>query len=162
MRYKLTIKDRFVVAGETHHNLSGYVVVFTDGVAYVADPAIVEFAKRVHFIDSVEDVSVEGVVEELVREVTPAVNGAVDEDVITMSGTGSFQPPVKEEEEEVSGEVDVSENVVSDVKDTEDAVLTAEEIQGLYEELGTWSAVADHLKITTTTLRKYREDAGLL
>ena len=143
MRYKLTIKDRFLVDGETHHNLSGYVVVFTDGVAYVADPEIVEFAKRVHFIDSIEEegaapVELEEVVEE-VEEVEPI--GVVDEDVVTMDGTGSFQPPVEEEEEDIP---------------------TAEEITALYEELGTWSEVADSLGISTATLRKYREAAGLL
>jgi hypothetical protein len=79
---------------------------------------------------------------------------------------------VSEEEAEEDGEVmeieepvdriRVYENVVSDVKETEDGFLSAQEIQDLYESLGTWSAVAKHLSITTTTLRKYREELGLL
>lgn len=53
-------------------------------------------------------------------------------------------------------------NVVADVKETEDGKLTADEIQSLYDSMGTWTAVAKYLGITTTTLRKYREETGLL
>ena len=38
----------------------------------------------------------------------------------------------------------------------------AEEITEMYDRLGTWGAVAKELDVTTTVLRKYREDAGLL
>jgi hypothetical protein len=50
---------------------------------------------------------------------------------------------------------------VEGVSETEDGLLTAEEISSLYEKLGTWSAVAAELKITTTVLRKYRDNLGL-
>jgi len=56
----------------------------------------------------------------------------------------------------------VQDNVVDNTAETEDGVLSADEVQSLYDSLGTWSAVADHLGITTATLRKYREELGLL
>ena len=65
--------------------------------------------------------------------------------------------------EEVKEEVEIQEpEAFADTEETEDGVLTAEEIQALYDEHGTWSAVAKHLDVSTSTLRKYREDAGLL
>ena len=38
---------------------------------------------------------------------------------------------------------------------------TKEELSALYEEHQTWTAVAEHLDISTATLKKYREEVGL-
>jgi len=46
-------------------------------------------------------------------------------------------------------------------EETSDGLLTKSEVQELYDRLGTWSAVAEDLDISTTTLRKYRDELGL-
>jgi hypothetical protein len=39
--------------------------------------------------------------------------------------------------------------------------ITKELLEELYSEFGTWTAVANHLGITTTRLKKYRDEFGL-
>jgi hypothetical protein len=161
MRYKLTVAPKFLVDGTVTHNMLGSLVLFTDGIAYLSDPTLVDYAKKLHFLSSVEPVVEEVIKEVIVEEsVIEEHQGALDVDVITTVGTGSFQPP----EEGV-----VDEDVVSIVSSGSftlpaefDETPTAEEITSLYEELKTWSAVAEKLGISTSTLRKYREVHNLL
>jgi len=58
------------------------------------------------------------------------------------------EPPLSLDEQEVLAE-EVGEEI------------TKELIETLYEELGTWSAVASQLGITTTRLKKYRDEFGI-
>lgn len=67
-----------------------------------------------------------------------------------------------EPEPEPEASVEVSDTVVKDTKETSDGFLTVQEVSNLYEELGTWTAVADRLGIATSTLRKYREELDLV
>lgn len=167
--YTLRIKRVFRQQGRQVKNIGGRVVVFRDGVAYGVSENVADVARRQHYIESVEFTPREE--ENVTVEKTPEPEAPVEEEV----QEEPIEEPVIEEEsrsengeEEVveedlaDDEIEVHDNVVADTEETEDGVLSADEIQTLYDSLGTWSAVADHLGITTTTLRKYREETGLL
>lgn len=102
-----------------------------------------------------EDVAEEPVVEEEVAE-EPIVEEDVAEEPVA-------EEEVAVEEEEISAEEEPSMEFepVEDNPETSDGVLTRSEVQDLYDRLGTWTAVAEELDISTTTLRKYRDELGL-
>lgn len=94
------------------------------------------------------------VVEEAPVVVEQVVVEEEEEDVV------EEEPVVEEDpaaEEEPVFEEDPSEtDEVLDISS-----LTEEDIRRLYDEHGTWSAVAASLGITTVTLKKYRESLGI-
>jgi hypothetical protein len=153
MRYRLVFDKRYKVSGRYPVNIKGKLVLFQDGVAYVSSKETADNAKKLRFIASVEEIPAE--VPVVVETVLPVAEEAPE---VVVEEEAVAEEPEEEPEEAVVAHV----NVVADVEETEDGVLTAQEIQDLYDSLGTWSAVANHLKITTTTLRKYREETGLL
>lgn len=156
--YTLKIKRPFRRMGRDVKNIGGTIVVFRDGVAYNVSEQTAKIAQRQHYIASVT-------LNPEVREYAAPVEEpqvAPEEEAQTVEEVVEEPAPEPVVEEEEVTERPVEENVVADTPETEDGILSAEEIQGLYDSLGTWTAVADHLGITTTTLRKYREDVGLL
>lgn len=158
MRYRLVFDKRYKVSGRYPVNIKGKLVLFQDGVAYVSSKETADNAKKLRFIAAVEEIPAE--VPVVVETVLPVAEEAPEVVEETPEVVVEEETVVEEPEEEDSVVVHV--NVVADVEETEDGILTAQEIQDLYDSLGTWSAVANHLKITTTTLRKYREETGLL
>lgn len=163
--YTLKIKRQFASQGRQIKNIGGTIVVFRGGVATGVSEHVAQIARKQHYIDSIiEEVQpaaqavpevpeVEEVVEEEVVQEVEEVGEEEDEEL---------EEPEVETQEVVEDSIEVNESVVADVEETEDSVLTAEEIQALYDKLGTWSAVADYLEISTATLRKYRDEVGLL
>ena len=154
--YELRIKSIFSASGRQLKNIGGRVVVFYDGVAKHVSEETAMMAKRKHYIDSVTAMKVEN---EEVDVVEDEVQEVVEEPVV--------EPVVEEEVEEIVDEEEVFEDYVSaeyideTTEEAQDNKLTSEEITELYEQLGTWSAVAEYLDITTSTLRKYREELGI-
>lgn len=100
----------------------------------------VETSTAEETVEEVEEVAEEEEVEELAEE----------EQVET-------QP----EEETLPEEPYMEFDPVEGNEETSDGLLTKSEVEELYERLGTWSAVAEDLDISTTTLRKYRDELGL-
>lgn len=88
----------------------------------------------------------------------------LEEEAIIQEMFEEEQNQEEDEEEEISAEEAPQQEVkvVEGVIETEDGILTKEEVESMYERLGTWTAVANELQITTTTLRRYREVLGLL
>jgi hypothetical protein len=56
-------------------------------------------------------------------------------------------------------ETDVADSESEENSGSEE--ITKELLENLYSELKTWTAVANHLGITTTRLKKYRDEFGL-
>lgn len=189
--YNLRLKDVFIAPGRQVKNIGGRLVVFFDGLAQNVSESVAELAKRQHYIDSVTLVSEDEAEVEVSPSITPEVKPEVEEteevtfqeskipdEVIerayeeheaVLNALEEFDTEdVSDEEfatlmEEDTQAVEIQEpESFAETEETEDGVLTAEEIQALYDEHGTWSAVAKHLDVSTSTLRKYREDAGLL
>ena len=153
MRYRLVFDRKYKVPGRHTVAMIGSLVVFQDGVATVSSRDIAEHAKKLRFISNVQELA-----EPTQVVVSPPVKKEIEEVLATEEAITKALDEVAEafSEEGESAEVESIEDA------DEDDSLTAEEIQELYDTHGTWSAVANHLGITTTTLRKYREEAGLL
>jgi len=118
-------------------------------VPVVDEPVVVEEAV-------IEDEVVEEpVVEEEVVEEPVVEEEIVEEPVV------EEEPAVEEEEIPAEEEPSMEFEPVEDNPETSDGVLTRSEVQDLYDRLGTWTAVAEELDISTTTLRKYRDELGL-
>lgn len=135
MRYRLVMDTKYRVSGRLIKNMKGTLVIFHDGVANSVNQDIADYASKMYYISDVLPIGEE------VAEVAPVVIGT----------------DILETESEAEEEMEEEEDVVE-----EDSQPTAEQIQTLYGELGTWTAVAESLGITTATLRKYREALGLL
>jgi hypothetical protein len=135
MRYRLVFDKKYKVSGRYPVNIIGKIVVFQDGVAYINSKDTADYAKKLRYIASVEEIPEE--VSVVVETVLPTEEPEAIEEP-------KKEEPVEEEEEE------------------KEEGVTAEKIQELYGSLGTWSAVASHLEITTAQLRKLREELGLL
>jgi len=90
-------------------------------------------------------------------DVEPLREELVDEDASEVElpdfTQGTTEDSSLEEEEEEEEE--------EEAQQTGDEEITKELIENLYNELGTWTAVANHLGITTTRLKKYRDEFGL-
>jgi len=190
--YNLKLKDIFVAPGRQVKNIGGRIVVFFDGLATNVSESVAELARKQYYIEEVINVNEdtqeateetpevddgfvehegEEVPEDEIDEETEYEGSVENTTSEVIEESIEVEVPVvheeenneEEEVEEVSeGYVEVSSDVVSDVEETEDNKLTAEEIQGLYDELGTWSSVAEYLDVSTATLRRYREEVGLL
>lgn len=131
--YKLTLERE--VPGRFIKNIRGTLVLFIDGEATVTK-AVAEKAKAYRYI------KVEAVTEEIEAvEQTEVVAPTVDPVV------------VEEASEEEASEQEATEG--------EEASYTKEQIEALYEELGTWTAVAESLEVTVAKLRDIRKDVGL-
>jgi hypothetical protein len=189
--YDLKLKNAFIAPGRQVKNIGGRIVVFHDGVARNVSEEVANLAQRQHYIEEVISAGEEEVQPEVSPNLTPEVKPEVEEteevtfqeskipdEVIerayeeheaVLNALAEFDTEdVSDEEfatlmEEDTQAVEIQEpESFAETEETEDGVLTAEEIQALYDEHGTWSAVAKHLDVSTSTLRKYREDAGLL
>lgn len=186
--YDLKLKNAFIAPGRQVKNIGGRIVVFHDGVARNVSEEVANLAQRQHYIEEVINAGQEEVQPEVSPNLTPEIKPEVEETeevtfeepqvpdeviereydaVLNALEEFDFEDVSDEEfaavmEEDTQG-VEIQEpESFADTEETEDGVLTAEEIQALYDEHGTWSAVAKYLDVSTSTLRKYREDAGLL
>lgn len=146
MRYRLVFDRKYKVTGRSVVNMRGSIVIFQDGVATVTNKDTADYARKLRFIDRVEEIPED--VPVVVETVLPVEEEVVEEEVVKEEEVIEEEEPIEEEEEETVEE--------------EASSPSAEEITALYEELGTWTAVAKHYGVTTTILRKYREEAGLL
>ena len=144
MRYRLVFDRKYKVTGRSVVNMRGSIVVFQDGVATVTNKDTADYARKLRFIDRVEEIPED--VPVVVETVLPVEEEVVEEEVIEEEEPAQEEEPIEEEE----------------TVEEEASSPSAEEITALYEELGTWTAVAKHYGVTTTILRKYREEAGLI
>jgi len=80
--------------------------------------------------------------------------GAVAEERVPLEETPAEETPA----EEVPAEETPAEEVPAEETPAEEETP---DVAALYEELGTWKAVAEHLDITTAALRKLRDEQGL-
>lgn len=112
-----------------------------------------------------EQVTVAPVVEEVVEEevVEEAVEEAVAEEAVEelTEEVAEEEPIVEEEEIPAEEEPSMEFEPVEGNEETSDGLLTRSEVQEMYERLGTWTAVAEDLDVSTTTLKKYRDELGL-
>jgi len=159
MRYRLIFKKEYKVSGRYPVNMKGRVVVFQDGVAYISDKETADYAKKLKFITLVEGIK-EKVVEPVVAPVVEPVAAPVVEKTNATGKVYEVEDSVEALVEHIEQEAEAAESLVDAID--KDAQPTAEQITEMYDRLGTWTAVAKELDVTTTTLRKYREDAGLL
>lgn len=134
--FSLHLEKRFARTGRQIKNIGGQLVVFEDGIAKRVDQYVADLAKRLDYIGRI------------IRHADPTPVVASVE-----------APEQKEEPEETSDEEQVAPEAEETQASIEDA--TKDEIAALYEEKGTWSAVADYYGTTTTTLKKYRDEFGL-
>jgi len=120
----------------------------------------VEETEEVIFEEPVEEEVPDEVLEEMYEEEGTLLQAFEDEEA------EGFAHEEEVFEDEISLEntenVSLEETKTEEVKEDEEDVPTAEDIQAVYDELGTWSAVAEYYGVTTTILRKYRKQAGLL
>jgi hypothetical protein len=155
MRYKLEFAKQYVVSGRYVMNILGNLIIFNNGVAYTDSELIMEHARGLRYIIVTKEPTPEASIWYKSRAtveprpvVVPAViPTAIDEDVITIESSGTVEPPPVQEE--------VVEVVSTDTP-------SAEELQALYKEIGTWKGVAEKLGVSTAILRTYREAAGLV
>lgn len=95
------------------------------------------------------------------------VTDAVEEHFNDVTTTEEKPVPVENVYDEQPVEVPVEEtapelvSVVENQEQKEEDSFTKEELETLYNNLGTWTAVASSLGISTTTLKRYRELVGL-
>ncbi|MFA5626230.1 MAG: hypothetical protein WC965_01980 [Thiohalomonadaceae bacterium] len=140
MTYTIRLAPQYTTEGRQIKNIGGRVVVFNDGVAYGVVSHIAMQAGKYPFVGAVAEERVP--LEETPAEETPAEETPAEE-------TPAEETPAEETPaEEVPAEEIPAEEETPDVA-------------ALYEELGTWKAVAEHLDITTAALRKLRDEQGL-
>lgn len=92
----------------------------------------------------------------------PVETAEVIEETSTTVDEGQEEENVTEEPEQEEELVVEEEEVVEEPHDDQHEIPTGEEIQSMYENLGTWSAVASHYDVSTSTLRKWREMRELI
>jgi hypothetical protein len=104
---------------------------------------------------------------ESVQVVTPEFNELQLESAVDVEPVHVSASEVEVVESVASSEFDVVEvesvdsGVVEDDAHAESMGITRELIESLYVELKTWTAVASHLGVTITRLKKYRDDLNL-
>lgn len=175
--YELTLRKQNTLNGRQLKNIAGKVVLFEDGVALVEDEYIYEAAKRYRYIDSrrkLEPEVVADVQEESPEQDVPSLDDyQEDNDVVPAEVEVETETTVAEPAETEAAEVEVevetetaddeSETDAGDDGESDKDDPTAEnDVARLYEELGTWTAVAERLEISTAALRKLREEQGLI
>ena len=103
----------------------------------------------------------------VVEEPTPVVveepTPVVVEDVIEEAVEEVIEETAESTEDEnpAQEEPSIEFDPVEGNQETSDGLLSRSDIEELYDRLGTWTAVAEELDISTTTLRKYRDELGL-
>lgn len=155
--YEIKLRNHFTLTnGVQLKNIGGKVVLFKKGVAVTDDENVALAARRYRYIESVTKL-----------EETPEV--LVEPVAATVAVTEPEETPVEDEEDENPEEVpqvEQDETEQEEESEVEAPVVEEEEdtpnVALLYEELGTWTAVAERLGITTSALRKLREEQGLL
>ena len=141
----------------------GRKIQFIDGVATgVAEYPSQELLKRgiVHKIipEFEEPVIVEDVV---VQPDFVEVSVTEEEEVTEEVVEESVEEIVEEVVEENLAEQTIEIEPVEGNPETSDGLLSRSDVQEMYDRLGTWTAVAEELDVSTTTLRRYREELGL-
>ena len=146
--YSLHMSKRFKKQGRQVLNIGGQLVVFEDGIARRVDETVADIAKRMGQVGRIlihkQPVATPVVAAEPGKEEAPEDNKEEVETADEEKPEKEEQPDEQPEEEEPS-----LDN------------LTKDSLQALYDEKGTWSAVADYLDTTTTTLKKHRDELGL-
>lgn len=155
--YEIKLRNHFTLTnGVQLKNIGGKVVLFKKGVAVTDDENVALAARRYRYIESVT--KLEETPEVLVEPVAATVAVTEPEETpVEDEDTVEDENPeqVEQDETEQEEESEVEAPVVEEEEDTPNVAL-------LYEELGTWTAVAERLGITTSALRKLREEQGLL
>lgn len=156
-RFTLTLHPRYVLQGRQLKNIGGRVVVFNDGVAYDVDERTADFAKRYGFIANITkniEVDTSTVVADAFDESEPTVVLESDnEKEVPDAEVSSEDPDVPEGDEAVEEPEEEPEEEPS-VEDSEGDP----DVFQLYEQLGTWTAVAEHLGVSLGVLRKMRDE----
>lgn len=135
-------------------NALGRNIDFINGVAYGIPEDQAIFLEKRNIVSSIV-LEVEEAVglspAEVVEEVVEVEPEVVEPEVVEPEPEPEAVEPEPEPEElmeEVEEVLDISS-------------LTAEDVQALYDEHGTWGSVADFLGVSPATLKKYRESLGL-
>lgn len=158
--YEIKLRKHFTLTnGVQLKNIGGKVVIFRKGVAVTDNENVALAARRYRYIESVTKLeeTPEVLVEPVAATVAvtePEETPVEDEDTVEDENPEEV-PQVEQDETEQEEESEVESPVVEEEEDTPNVAL-------LYEELGTWTAVAERLGITTSALRKLREEQGLL
>lgn len=159
MYYTLTLKRKFTFSGRQIKNISGKVVTFINGVAVDVPADIAEAAKRYVYIERVT-LQDPPLPELPADEPLPVEPPAAEEDFA--EGTSDDAEVTEEESvvEDVSDDTGGGNEEDVPAEDTPEDGEEAEEVPdvfALYDELGTWTAVAAHLGISTAQLKKLRD-----
>lgn len=153
------------------------------GVYSAPRKMIVSLGRRIDFVDGVakgipENVAThllnQKVLTEIIPEFETQVETAIPEPVVPEPVAEVVPEPVAEADEaieEVIEEVEdenpaqeepsIEFDPVEGNQETSDGLLSRSDVEELYDRLGTWTAVAEELEISTTTLKKYRDELGL-
>lgn len=158
MAFKIVFDKRFKKSGRYASNILGRIIVFEDGIGYADEPEVADYAAKLRHISHVEKIKPvieEAPIEEPVKEEEQAeeVPENIKENV---EGFDEAEDTPEEEAEEPEEEEEEEE------KEEAPAEEASPDVQKMYDDLGTWKAVADELGISTTELRKLREEQGLL
>lgn len=111
--------------------------------------------------DTGEEAPTEEPTEPATEETTP--EEPVTEEPATEEPTPeepATEEPVAEEEPSME-DITMEDTPVEDPTTEEGVPTSAEEIQARYNDLGTWSAVADSYDVSTSTLRRWRDELGM-
>lgn len=160
--YRLYMKKPFVSDGRQVKNLGGRIVVFENGVAARVDEKTAGLARQQHYIQRVEQIY-----DTNSSNVVPAPQPSVPQTPVTEPQTEVASADEVETPAEDAGEATeekyatVEVGAVADVPEIKDGKLYASDIKALHANLKTWTAVAEYLDVSTTTLRNYRDEAGL-
>lgn len=109
-------------------------------------------------VDEDTTVDEDATVEEETTEEEVVSEEVVEEDATPEEPTEEVTEEDTTQEEPV---VSLEGEDVSDVEETADGELTRSEVEELYGELGSWTAVAEHLGVSDYKLRQMRSDLGL-
>jgi hypothetical protein len=149
---------------------NGRNLEFIDGVSRGVPEYVAKRLLKMRVLKEIIEEGTDGLVETVHEEPldeTPYVPVISEEPIPAVEynvEVQSYEQDVVADDPDVSvEEVPFSQEItpVDGVTETSDGVLTSEEITSLYERLGTWSAVAAELNITTSVLRRYRDNLGL-
>lgn len=151
------------------------------GVYSAPRKMIVSLGRRIDFVDGVasgipENVATHLLNQKVLTEIIPEFETQVVEEptpvVVEEPTPVVVEDVIEEAVEEVIEETTEDENPAQEEpsiefdpvegnQETSDGLLSRSDIEELYDRLGTWTAVAEELDISTTTLRKYRDELGL-
>jgi hypothetical protein len=126
------------------------------------EAAVSTFVKKPTVKEFYEDNSPEVVTPEFTNAELEAM-GDVEPVSVVDDQVDTEEPTVSEGDHEESSHAEVEADAVEDEPEENfgNEEITKELLETLYAELNTWTAVANHLGITTTKLKKYRDEFGL-